>query len=131
MKLGTMIAFAGMFVSAAAFAGQGAVQFEVVLLRDGKVVSSPKVVAEFGKKVALAQGGVMRFEGSATAPDRDGNSLTSVKLYLFENGRMRPMKRMSMLADLTRWPSMAVSVPGTNARFVVRPALVSLPEPKG
>lgn len=131
MRTAAILAFAGMLLSTAAFAGKGAVQFEVVLTRAGKVVSSPKVVAQFGKNVVLAQGDVMRFEGTATAPDRDGNSLTSVKLYLFENGRMVPLKPVSMLADLTKSPSMAIGVPGTNARFVVRPTMVALPESKG
>lgn len=128
MKLTAVIAIAGMLASAAAFANQDAVQFEVVLMRDGKVVSAPKVVAEFGKKVALAEGRIMRFEGSATAPDKDGNSLTAVKLGLFENGEMRSSKEMSMLADLSKGPSIAYSVPGTNARFVVKPKLVRFAE---
>ena len=131
MKLSGVVAVAGLLISNAAVAGQDAVQFDVVLLRDGRVVSSPSVVAEFGKRVALAQGQVMKFEGSATAPDSEGNSFTSVKLYLFEDGEMKPLKEMSMLANLTKSPSIAFSVPGTNARFVVKPTLVTLPESKG
>ena len=131
MSLIRVVAVAGLLISSAAVAGQDAVQFEVVLMRDGKVVSSPRVVAEFGKRVAMAQGQVMKFEGSATAPDKEGNSLTSVKLYLFENGEMKPLKETSMLANLTKSPSIAFSVPGTNARFVVKPTLVALPESKG
>lgn len=124
----TWIAFlGGVLVSSAAFAGRDAVQFDVVLLRDGKVVSSPKVVGEFGQRVALAQGDVMKFEGKATAPDKDGNSFTSVRLYLFENGEMKPLKEMSILANLRQSPSIEYSVPGTNARFVVRPRLVAFP----
>jgi hypothetical protein len=126
MKSAAIIAIAGLLFSAAAAAGEGAVQFDVQLFRDGKVVSSPKVVAEFGKRVVLAQGDVMRFEGSATAPDKDGNPFTTVKLSLFENGEMKPMREMSMLANLAKSPSLAYSVPGTNARFVVKPSLVVL-----
>jgi hypothetical protein len=73
----------------------------------------------------------MKFEGSASTPDSEGNSLTAVKLYLFENGEMRPPQEMSMLANLTKTPSFEYSVPGTNARFVVMPRLVKLPESKG
>lgn len=131
MKLSRMIAVASIAISTAAIAGPGAVQFEVVLMRDGKVVSSPKIVGEFGKTVALAQGNVMKFEGSASAPDAEGNSFTSVKLSLFENGEMGPPQEMSMLANLTKTPSFEYSVPGTNARFVVMPRLVRLPESKG
>lgn len=126
MKSRSVIAVAGMLFSGAAIAHQGAVQFDVVLMRDGKVISSPKVVAEFGKRVALAQSQVMKFEGSASAPDKEGNSFTSVKLYLFENGEMKPLQEMSMLANLTKSPSFEYSVPGTNARFVVKPRWVTL-----
>ena len=131
MKWNHMIAVASVALSTAAVADQSGVQFEVVLMRDGKIVSSPKVIAEFGKTVALAQGQVMKFEGSASVPDAEGNSLTAVKLYLFENGEMRPPQEMSMLANLTKTPSFEYSVPGTNARFVVMPRLVKLPESKG
>jgi hypothetical protein len=131
MKPSRMIALASIVISMAAAADQGAVQFEVVLMRDGKVVTSPKVVAHFGQTAALAQIRVMKFEGSASAPDAEGNSLTAVKLYLFENGEMRPPQEMSMLANLTKTPSFEYSVPGTNARFVVMPRLVKLPESEG
>ena len=131
MKLSHIIAVASIAISTTAIADQSGVQFEVVLMRDGKIVSSPKIVGEFGKTVALAQGNVMKFEGSASTPDGEGNSLTAVKLSLFENGEMRPPKEMSMLANLTKTPSFEYSVPGTNARFVVMPRLVKLPESKG
>jgi len=124
MKFALTMAFAGLLFAGAALAGQDAVQFEVRLLRGGKVVSSPRVVAEFGKTVTIAQDGVMKFEGAATAPDKDGNSYTSMRLYLFDNGEMKPPKTMSMLADLTKSPSIEYQVPGTDARFVVRPSLV-------
>ena len=126
MKSPAILAVAALFFSGAALAQKEAVQFEVRLLRDGKVVSSPRVVAEFGKTVTLAQDGVMKFEGSATAPDKDGNSFTSVKLYLFDHGQMKPSKTMSMLANLAKSPSIEYSVPGTDARFVVRPSLVAM-----
>jgi hypothetical protein len=124
MKSAAIIATAGLIFSCAALAQQGAVQFDVRLLRHGKIVSSPRAVAEFGKTVTLAQGGVMKFEGSATAPDKDGNSFTSVKLYLFQDGEMKPSRSMSMLANLAKSPSIEYSVPGTDARFVVKPSLV-------
>jgi hypothetical protein len=131
MKIGGVIAVAAIFSSGAAIAQQNAVQFDVVLMRDGKVIASPKVLGEFGKTVTLAAGRVMKFEGSATAPDSQGNSFTSVKLYLFENGEMQSSKEMSMLANLSAAPSIEYSVPGTNARFVIKPTLVTLPQSKG
>ena len=102
MKFNHMIAVASIAFSTGAVADQSGVQFEVVLMRDGKVVASPKVMAEFGKTVALAQGQVMKFEGSASVPDAEGNSLTAVKLYLFEGGEMRPPQEMSMLVNLAK-----------------------------
>jgi hypothetical protein len=131
MKLVHMIAIASIAISTSAVAEQSGVQFEVVLMRDGKIVSSPKVLAEFGKTVAFANGQLMKFEGSASTPDGEGNSLTAVKLSLFENGEMQAPKEMSMLANLKKTPSFEYSVPGTNARFVVMPRLVKLPEAKG
>jgi len=131
MNVRPVLLAATLILSTAALADSSAVQFEVSPLRDGKVVSSPRVVAEFGKSVVLSQANAMRFEGSATAPDAEGNSRISVKLAPFENGAMKPAQEMSMLADLSKSPSIRYAVPGTNARFVVRPTLVKLPASKG
>jgi hypothetical protein len=131
MNLKRIFAVAAIGISTAAFGDQSAVQFEVVLTRDGKIVASPKVVGAFGNTVALTQGGVMKFEGSASSPNADGTSMTAVKLYLFENGEMGPPHQMSMLVNLGKESSLAYSVPGTNARFVVVPRLVKLRESKG
>src|SRR5438105_12319292 len=115
MKLNRVIAVASIAISTISVADQSGVQFEVVLMRDGKVVASPKVVGEFGRTVALAQGSVMKFEGSASAPDGEGNSLTAVKLFLFESGQMGAPKEMSMLANLKLTPSFEYSVPSANS----------------
>jgi hypothetical protein len=40
----------------------------------------------------------LKFEGSASVPDKNGNSLTAVRLQLVENGATRQLKEMSMLA---------------------------------
>ena len=119
--LGAMLA-----VSAAA-AEQDRVLFQVVLLRDGKIVSSPTVLAEFGKPVRIDLSQTMKVEAVAQAPEIDGASLTSVKLSLFEKGKMGPAKAMAMRANLSKSPAFEYSVPGTNARFVVMPRLVKLP----
>jgi hypothetical protein len=102
------------------------VQFKVLLIRDGNVVSSPTVVGEFGKRVTVDLSQTMRVEAIAQAPEADGSSLTAVKLSLFENGVMGPAKEMSMRANLASTPSFEYSVPGTNARFVVVPRLARL-----
>jgi hypothetical protein len=123
-----MAGLLGMTLSGPALADQGGVKFEILLTRDGKVVTAPTLVAEFGRTVTLEMGGTMKVDAVASAPDSEGNSFTSVKLYLFENGEMRLPKQMSMLANLSKTPSFEYSVPGTNARFVIRPRLVTLPQ---
>lgn len=119
MNITSFVAVAGLAVSTCAFADQSAVQFEVVLTRDGNVVASPKAVAEFGKTVAIRTAD-LTFEGIASAPDKNGNSLTEVRLQLVENGGTRQLKEVSMLADLGKAPSFDIAVPETNARFMVR-----------
>ena len=126
MKSFGLAVLLGMTISGAALADRGAVKYEVVLTRDGKVVSAPIFLGEFGKPAMIEQGRTMRIEAVASAPGKDGNSLTSVKLQLFENGEMRPPKEMSMLADLPKAPSVEYAVPETNARFTFRPSLVKL-----
>jgi hypothetical protein len=130
VKLIGIAVLLGMTTSGIAAADQSGVQFEVVLTRDGKVVSSPTFIGQFGKTVGVELGQTMKVDAVASAPDKDGNSFTSVKLQLFENGEMRPLKEMSMLADLSKTPSIEYSVPGTNARITFRPRLAKLPEAK-
>ena len=126
MKLIGMAILLGMAIAGAAVADQGGVKYEVVLTRSGKVVSAPVFLGEFGKPAAIELDRTMRIEAVASPPDKDGNSLASVKLQLFENGEMRPPKELSMLADLSKAPSVEYAVPGTNARFTFRPSLVRL-----
>jgi hypothetical protein len=126
MKVIQLAVLLGTIASTLAFAEQKAVKFDVVLTRNGTVVSSPSVVGEFGKQLVAEQGGVMKVDATADSPGWDGLSATSVKLYLFENGAMKPVKEMSMRADLSKTPSFEYSVPGTNARFVVKPRLVTV-----
>jgi hypothetical protein len=66
----------------------------------------------------------MKVIASAESPGLDGFSATSAKVYLFQNGEMKLVKEMSMRADFSRTPSFEYSVPGTGARFVVKPRLV-------
>jgi len=116
MNIRAIVAVAGLAVSPMTFADQSAVQFEVVLSRGGSVVASPKAVAEFGKTVAI-QTADLKFEGSASVPDKNGNSLTAVRLQLVENGATRQLKEMSMLArrydapTLEKWGLINLTVP--------------------
>ena len=131
MKIKQIVAVLCLALSTTAFADQEGVMFNVVLLKDGKIVASPGVVGEFGKEVTVEITQTFKVVGLASVPDAEGHSLTAVRLSLFENGAMQPLKEMSMLADLTKTPSFEYSVPGTTYRFVVRPRQVKLPEAKG
>ncbi len=128
MKSIALAALLGMMVVDAAATDRNGVWFQVVLTRDGKVVSSPRFVGEFGKTAGVEVGRTMKVDAVASAPDQDGNSFTSLKLQLFENGEMRPAKEVSMLADLSKAPSIEYAVPGTNARITFRPRLGKLPQ---
>lgn len=111
-----------MALPGALFADQ--VKYDVVLARDGKVVASPTFLAEFGKPAAIEVGGMMRVEAVTDLPDKEGNSATTVKFQLFENGKLRPPEESWMLVDFTRPATFEYSVPGTNAKFTFKQALV-------
>lgn len=127
MNLNGILAVLGIALSTSASADQGGVVFKVTLLKDGQVVASPSVVGEFGREVTVELAQTMRVVAVASAPNREGHSLTSVKLSLFESGTMQPGKELSMLADLSKTSSFEYSVPGTPYRFVVMPRQVRLP----
>jgi len=131
MSMKCIVASFGLVLSTFASADQSGVMFKVVLLNDGKVVASPSVVGEFGREVTVELAQTMKVVAVASRPNTEGHSLTAVKLSLFEGGAMQPAKELSMLADLSKTPSLEYSVPGTAFRFVVTPRRVKLPEAKG
>jgi hypothetical protein len=130
MKCAAIAMILGLAMSTPVSADQSGVKYEVVLTRDGKVIASPIFLGEFGKAVTIEQGGTMRVEAVAGPPDKNGHSLTSVKFQIFENGRLQPPQESSLLADLGKTSSIEFAVPGTNARFTFRQALVKLPAGK-
>lgn len=131
MNMKCIVASVGLVLSTLASADQNGVMFKVVLLNGGKVVASPSVVGEFGREVTVELAQTMKVVAVASTPNTEGHSLTAVKISLFEGGAMQPAKEMSLLADLSRNPSLEYSVPGTSYRFVVTPRQVKLPEAKG
>lgn len=131
MNMKCVVAVLGLALSTFASADQNGVMYKVVLLKDGKSVASPSIVGEFGREVTVELAQTMKVVAVSSAPNSEGNSLTAVKLSIFESGAMQPGKEMSMLADLSKTPSFEYSVPGTTYRFIVTPRLVKLPEAKG
>lgn len=123
MNVRCMFAIAGLAMSSYAFADKDAVSFDVVLLNDGKVVASPRVVTAFGQETTIELPRLMKVAAVAAAPNSEGRALTSVKMSVYQDGAMGPEQSMSMLADLTKTPSFEYSVPGTTYRFVVMPRM--------
>ena len=118
----------GLLFSSLVFAGQEGMRYEVVLTRGGQVITSPAFLGEFDKMARVEVGGLLAVEAIASTPDRDGNSLASMKIYLFENGQMQPIKEISVLASRGNAPSVQYSVPGTDALFTLKSTVVQLPE---
>ena len=112
---------------ASANADEG-VSFETTLIRGNKVVATPLMVGHFGQPMSVEISRTMRLEASADAPNAAGQAMTAVKLFLFVEGEMRPVREMSMLADLSSTPSFQYSVPNTDAKFTVKPRRVELPK---
>jgi hypothetical protein len=131
VKYRQVLAVLGIAMSTSSIAADEGVRFDVVLLRDGAVIASPSVLAEFGKSVTVELAQLMRVEAVASAPEGDGRSATSVKLFLFDHGRMMPVQEMSMRAQLKATPSFEYTVPDTKVKFIVMPRSVSLPQAKG
>jgi len=120
----TAIAAALLFsLAGAAFAQQ--VKYEVTLSRDGKVVASPTFNGEIGKPASFEQPQMMKVEVLTEKPDNEGNSPTTVKLQLFEGGKLKAPEESWMLADISSKPAtFEYAWPGTNAKFVFKQSLV-------
>ena len=127
MKVTHLIVLLGLGVSTVSLAGEQGVKFAILVTQAGKVFASPTLFGEFGKTVSVQQDGLMKVDARADRPARDGFAKTAVTLHVFENGAMKPVKDMSMRADLSRTPSFEYTVPGTTTRFVIRPRLATLP----
>lgn len=131
MKLNYALALLGIACSTVANADPQGVLFKVVLKNGDQIVASPSAIGEYGKVVTIELSQTMKVIAVASEPNAEGNSLTSYKLTLFHGGAMQPAKEMSMLANLSKSPSLEYSVPGTAYRFVVVSRQVALPRAKG
>ncbi|MBL8518917.1 MAG: hypothetical protein JNM76_18300 [Betaproteobacteria bacterium] len=126
MKLQILAALLTVSLASPATARQDAVRFEVVVTQAGKLVAAPSMIVEFDKTGSVELSEVMRVEAKAARPGWDGLSETSVRVFVFESGALRPVKDMSMQADLSRTPSFEYTVPGTTTRFVIKPRLTAM-----
>ena len=131
MTLKYVVALLGIVCSTVANADPKGVLFKVALKNGDQIVASPSAVGEFGKEVTIELSQKMKVVAVASEPNGEGNSLTSYKLALFHRGAMQPAREMSMLADLSKSPSLEYSVPGTTYRFVVVSRQIALPRAKG
>jgi hypothetical protein len=97
------------------------VVFQVVFMKDGEYLASPTVVGKFGQEVRVEIPKVMRVYTVAAAPNREGLSLTSAKMAIYQDNAWQTPKEMTMQAHLSMTPSFEYSVPDTPYRFVVMP----------
>ena len=123
-----LIATLALDLSTAASANEGFALFKFVLFKDGQVVDSPSIFGAFGREVTLEVPQLVRVAVVASAPDREGRSFTAVRLSVYEGGAMLPPREASMVADLTKDPSLDYAVPGTSFRLQFTPRKVTLPK---
>jgi beta-lactamase regulating signal transducer with metallopeptidase domain len=100
------------------------VVFQVIFSKAGERLSTPTVVGQFGQEVRAEIAKTMRVEALVEKPDQNGESFTSAKMAIFQNGAWQPAKVISMTAKLSGTPSFEYSVDGTPYRFVVMPRLI-------
>ena len=128
MKTSSRIALLAICVASAHVQAEEGVNFDVKILRSGKVVASPRMVGAFDKAMSVEVSRTMRFEALAKTPNAEGHSLIAMKLSVFENGEMSAPREITMFADLSKAPSLEGGVPGTDVRYVVLPRRVELPK---
>jgi len=97
------------------------VVFTVIFLKDKQHLASPTVVGEYGQEVLVEVPDEMRALVLAMAPNQEGQSFTSAKMFLFKDRAWQQVKEMTMEAYLSMTPSFEYSVPDTPYRFVVMP----------
>lgn len=123
-----LVATLALALSTAASANEGFALFKFVLFKDGQVVASPSIFGSFGSEVTLEVPQLVRIAAVASAPDREGHSFTAVRLSVYEGGAMQPPREASMVADLSKDPSLDYAVPGTSYRLQFTPRKVALPK---
>jgi hypothetical protein len=100
------------------------VVYTVVFMKDEKYLASPTVLGEFGREVRVEVPDEMRVLVFSMAPNHDGRSFTSAKMFLFKDGAWQQVKEMTMEAYLSMTPSFEFSVPDTPYRFVVMQRMI-------
>jgi hypothetical protein len=87
----------------------------------GLQIIETRVLSEFGREVRVEIPNEMRALVLAMAPDQEGRSFTSAKMFLIKDSAWQQVKEMTMEAYLSMTPSFEYSVPDTPYRFVVMP----------
>jgi hypothetical protein len=100
------------------------VVYTVIFLKDKKYLASPTVIGEFGREVRVEVPNEMRVLILSMAPNQEGRSFTSAKMFLFEEGAWQQVQEMTMEAHLSMTPSFEYSVPDTPYRFVVMQRMI-------
>ena len=100
------------------------VVYTVIFLKDKKYLASPTVLGEFGREVRVEVPDEMRVLALAMAPNPEGLSFTSAKMFLFQDGAWQQVEEMTMEAYLSKTPSFEYSVPDTPYRFVVMQRMI-------
>jgi hypothetical protein len=100
------------------------VVYTVIFLKDKKYLASPTVLGEFGREVRVEVPNEMRVLACSAAPNQEGRSFTSAKMFLFKDDAWQEVKEMTMEARLDMTPSFEYSVPDTAYRFVVMQRMI-------
>ena len=100
------------------------VVYTVLFIKDKKYLASPTVLGEFGREVRIEVPNEMRVLALAMAPNQEGRSFTSAKMFLFLDGAWQQVKEMTMEAYLRMTPSFQYSVPDTPYRFEVMQRMI-------
>ena len=100
------------------------VAYNILFLKEGKVLAARTVVGPFGHDIRVELPELMRVVVSARAPSIGDSSFTTAKMAVYAQGAWQPAKEMSMKADLSATPSFEYSVDGTPYRFVVMPRMI-------
>ncbi len=100
------------------------VVYTIIFMKDKKYLASPTVLGEFGREVRVEVPNEMRVLALAMAPNQEGRSFTSAKMFLFKGSAWQQIKEMTMEAHLSKTPSFEYSVPDTPYRFVVMQRMI-------
>lgn len=98
--------------------------YTVMFLKEQRCLASPTVLGEFGREIRVEVPDEMRVLAVAMAPNPEGLSFTSARMFLFLDGVWQQVKEMTMEAYLSMTPSFEYSVPDSAYRFVVMQRMI-------